>query len=82
VEITILKDPDKAATKDNTQKKEFPAIETFTGGSGATTVIVLKRLQTEVFEHLGISNDDTKVAGRLDYLLQVTSHWLCERSLG
>jgi hypothetical protein len=72
VEITILKDPDKPATKDNTEKKEFPAIETFTG-SGATTVIVLKRLQTEVFEHLGISNDNTKVADRLDYLLQVTT---------
>jgi hypothetical protein len=72
VEITILKDPDKAATKDNTEKKEFPAIETFTG-SGATTVIVLKRLQTEVYEHLGITNDSTKVADRLDYLLQVTT---------
>jgi hypothetical protein len=72
VEITILKDPDKPATKDNTEKKEFPAIETFTS-SGATTVIVLKRLQTEVFEHLGISNDNTKVADRLDYLLQVTT---------
>jgi hypothetical protein len=43
VEITILKDPNKPATKDNTEKKEFPAIETFTS-SGATTVIVLKRL--------------------------------------
>jgi hypothetical protein len=72
VEITILKDPDKPSTKDNTEKKEFPAIETFTG-SGATTVIVLKRLQTEVLEHLGISNDNMKVADRLDYLLQVTT---------
>jgi hypothetical protein len=72
VEITILKDPDKPATKDNTEKKEFPAIETFTG-SGATTVIVQKRLKTEVFEHFGISNDNTKVADCLDYLLQVTT---------
>ena len=70
VEITILKDPDKPATKDNTEKKEFPAIKTFTG-SGATMVIVLKRLQMEVFEHLGIANKQTKVADRLDYLLQV-----------
>jgi hypothetical protein len=36
-------------------------------------VIVLKRLQTEVYEHLGIANDSTKVADRLDYLLQVTT---------
>jgi hypothetical protein len=72
VEITILKDPDKPTTKDNTKKKEFSAIETFTG-SGAITVIILKRLQTEVYEHLGISNDNTKVADRLDYLLQVTT---------
>jgi hypothetical protein len=42
VEIMILKDLDKPATKDNTEKKEFPAIGTFTG-SGATMVIVLKR---------------------------------------
>jgi hypothetical protein len=27
VEITILKDSDKTATKDNTEKKEFPVIE-------------------------------------------------------
>jgi hypothetical protein len=38
VEITILKDPDKAATKDNTEKKDFPAIEIFTGSS-ATMVM-------------------------------------------
>ena len=60
VEITIKKNPDKKATKDNTEKKEFPAIESFTG-SGATTIAVLKRLQTEVFEHLGIGNDYLKV---------------------
>jgi hypothetical protein len=72
VEITIKKNPSKRASKDNTEKKEFPAIETFTG-SGATTVIVLKRLQTEVFEHLGIANDYRKVDERLDYLLQVTT---------
>mmetsp|Transcript_17197 Transcript_17197/g.32552 ORF Transcript_17197/g.32552 Transcript_17197/m.32552 type:complete len:470 (+) Transcript_17197:1371-2780(+) len=72
VEITILKDPSKSATKDNTEKKKFPAIESFTG-SGATTVIVLKRLNMEVFEHLGISNDSTKVEQRMDYLLQVTT---------
>jgi hypothetical protein len=31
-------------------------------------------LQTEVFEHFDISNnDDTKVADSLDYLLQVTT---------
>eukprot|EP00557_Chaetoceros_sp_GSL56_P012168 CAMPEP_0176484630 /NCGR_PEP_ID=MMETSP0200_2-20121128/4560_1 /TAXON_ID=947934 /ORGANISM="Chaetoceros sp., Strain GSL56" /LENGTH=472 /DNA_ID=CAMNT_0017881123 /DNA_START=218 /DNA_END=1637 /DNA_ORIENTATION=- len=72
VEITILKDPSKKATKDNTEKKEFPAIETFTG-SGATTVLVLKRMQTEVFEHLGIANDFAKVEERLDYLLQITT---------
>ena len=72
VEITILKDPSKSATKDNTEKKSFPAIETFTG-SGATTVIVLKRLNTEVFEHLGIVSDHTKIEQRMDYLLQVTT---------
>jgi hypothetical protein len=73
VEITILNDPDKAATKNNSKQNEFPAIETFTGSS-ATMVIVLKRLQTEVFEHLGISNNnDTKVAEQLDCLLQVTT---------
>jgi hypothetical protein len=36
-------------------------------------VIVLKRLQTEVFQHLCISNDETKVREHLDYLLQVTT---------
>jgi len=41
VEITIKKNPSKKATKGNTEKKEFPAIETFTG-SGASTMIVLK----------------------------------------
>ena len=60
VEITIKKNPSKKAMKDNTEEKEFPAIETFTG-SEASTMIVLKRLQTEVFEHLGIANDYRKV---------------------
>jgi hypothetical protein len=41
------------------EKKEFPTIDMFMGSS-ATTVIVLKCLHTEVFEHLGISNDITK----------------------
>jgi hypothetical protein len=72
VEITILKDPDKPATKDNIKKREFPAIETFTG-SGATTMIILKRLQTEIFQHLGLSNNKTKVTEYLDYLLKVTT---------
>ena len=43
VEIMILKDPKKKPTKDNPKKKEFPAVETFTG-SCATTVIVLKHM--------------------------------------
>lgn len=38
--FTILKDPNESARKDNIKKKEFLAIETFTGStSGATTVI-------------------------------------------
>ena len=37
VEITILKDPKKKPTKDNTEKKDFPAVETFTGSSATTT---------------------------------------------
>jgi hypothetical protein len=36
-------------------------------------VTVLKRIQTEIFEHLGISNAPSKVDDRLDYLLQVTT---------
>jgi hypothetical protein len=48
------------------------AIETFTG-NGAFVVTVLKKLQTEIFEHLGISNVPKKVDDCLDYLLQVTT---------
>lgn len=61
--FTILKDPDESARKDNIKKKEFLAIETFTGstsGATSTTVIVIKKLQMEGFEHLGIAYDDTK----------------------
>ena len=42
-------------------------------GSSATTMIVLKCLQTEVFEHLGISNDLMNVDEQLKYLLEVTT---------
>ena len=65
VEFTILKDPKKKPTKDNIEKKEFPAVETFTG-SGATTVIILKCLQMEVFKHLGIANESIKKEEHLD----------------
>jgi hypothetical protein len=34
-------------------------------------VIILKKLQTEIFEQLGIAN--VKVDEQLDYLLQVTT---------
>jgi hypothetical protein len=47
VDITIKKNPWKKATKDNTEKKQFSAIETFTGNRGGFIVIVLKKLQTE-----------------------------------
>jgi hypothetical protein len=36
-------------------------------------VTVLKKLQTEIFEHLGISSAAKKVEDCLDYLLQVTT---------
>jgi hypothetical protein len=36
-------------------------------------VTILKKLQTEIFEHLGISNVPKKVDDHLDYLLQVTT---------
>jgi hypothetical protein len=58
--------------KVNTEKKQFSAIEFFTG-NGAFVVIVLKKLQTEIFEHLGIANVNKKVDKWLDYLLQVTT---------
>ena len=64
VEITIKKNPCKKVMKDNTEKKEFLAIESFMC-SGATTITVLTRLQTEVFKHLGIGNDPLKVSVRL-----------------
>jgi hypothetical protein len=62
----------KKPTKVNTKKKTFSAIEAFTGNR-AFIVTVLKRLQTEIFEHLGISNTPKKVDDCLDYLLQVTT---------
>jgi hypothetical protein len=55
-----------------TEKKTFLAIETFTG-NGAFIVTALKKLQTDIFKHLGISNDPKKVDDCLDYLLQVTT---------
>jgi hypothetical protein len=54
VDIMIKKNLKKKTTKVNTEKKTFSAIETFTG-NGAFVVTVLKRIQTEIFEHLGIS---------------------------
>jgi hypothetical protein len=60
VDITIKKNPLKKATKDNTKKKQFLAIETFTG-NGDFLMIILKKLQTEIFEHLGIANVNKKV---------------------
>jgi hypothetical protein len=72
VYITIKKNAKKKPTKVNTEKKTFSAIETFTG-NGAFIVTVLKRLQTEILEHLGISNAPKKVDDCLDYLLQVTT---------
>lgn len=39
--VEITKDPDKPATKENTEKKEFLAIETFDGSS------VLASLESE-----------------------------------
>jgi hypothetical protein len=74
MEIMILKDPSKKQTKDNTEKKEFPTIEMFMGSS-TTTVIILKSLQTEVFEHLGISNDITRVEEHLEYLSALGINW-------
>jgi hypothetical protein len=50
VEIVILKDLRKMEMKDNTKKKELLATETFPS-SGATTIIMLNRLQTEIFDH-------------------------------
>jgi hypothetical protein len=73
VDITIKKITSKKPTKDNTKKKHFSAIETFTG-NGAFMVTVLKKIQTEIFEHLGIVNGHKKVDERLDYLLQVTTN--------
>jgi hypothetical protein len=72
VDITIKKNTKKKPTKVNTKKKTFSVIETFTG-SGAFIVMVLKKLQMEIFEHLGISNAPKKVDDQLDYLLQVTT---------
>jgi hypothetical protein len=60
VDITIKKNAKKKPTKVNTERKTFSAIETFTG-NGAFIVTILKRLQMEIFEHLGISNDPKKV---------------------
>jgi hypothetical protein len=71
-DITIKKNPLKKATKDNTKKKQFSAIETFTG-NGAFIVIILKKLPREIFERLDITNFNKKVDERLDYLLQVTT---------
>jgi hypothetical protein len=72
VDITIKKNTKKKPTKVNTETKTFSAIEMFTG-IGAFVVTVLKKLQTEIFEHLGISNDPKKVDNCLDYLLQGTT---------
>jgi hypothetical protein len=72
VDITIKKNTKKKLTKVNTEKKTFSAIETFTG-NGAFIVTVFKKLQMEIFEHLGISNTPKKVDDCLDYLLQITT---------
>jgi hypothetical protein len=72
VDINIKKNTKKKLTKVNTETKTLSAIETFTG-IGAFIVTILKKLQTEIFEHLGISNVPKKVDDRLDYLLQVTT---------
>jgi hypothetical protein len=56
VDIMIKMNAKKKTAKVNTEKKTFSAIETFTG-NGAFIVTVLNRLQTEIFEHLGILND-------------------------
>jgi hypothetical protein len=65
VDITIKKNLLKKPTKDNTEKKPFSAmIETFTR-NGAFVVTVLKKMQTEIFEHLGITNNHKKVDERL-----------------
>jgi hypothetical protein len=71
-EISHLKNPLKKATKDNSEKKQLLAIETFTE-NGAFIVIILKKLQTDIFEHLGITNVNKKVDEQLDYLLQVNN---------
>jgi hypothetical protein len=71
VDITIKKNTKKKSTKVNTEKKTFLAIETFTGNR-AFIVTALKKLQTDIFKHLGISNNPKKVDDCLDYLLQVT----------
>jgi hypothetical protein len=72
IRLLIKKNRSKKVTKDNTEKKQFLAIETFTG-NGAFVVIILKKLQTEIFEHLGIVNNNKKVDEHLDYLFQVTT---------
>ena len=58
--------------KDNTNKKELPAIETFTCSS-ASTIVMLKKPHAEIFERLEISHDPAKVAKKLEYVLQVTT---------
>jgi hypothetical protein len=65
VDIMIKKNTKKMPAKDNSEKKTFSTIETFTGYR-AFAVTVLKKLQTEIFEHLGIANDHKKVDDCLD----------------
>jgi hypothetical protein len=72
VDFTIKNNTKKKPTKVNTKKKTFSAIEIFTG-NGAFVVTVLKKLQTEILEHLGILNVPKKVNDHLDYLLQITT---------
>jgi hypothetical protein len=73
VDITIKKNPSKKATKDNTEKKQFSAIETFTGNRASVVIVLKNKLQTEIFEHLGITHVNKKVDEQLDYLLQITT---------
>jgi hypothetical protein len=68
-------------TKDNTKKKKFLAIKTFIS-DGLSTLITLKRIQTEILKQLGITNNHHKVdEEHLDYLHQITPGYVKDQLL-
>jgi hypothetical protein len=56
VEIINPEGSKEKGYKGQTKKNELLAVKTFTG-SGATMIIMLKRIQKEIFKHLGNANN-------------------------